>query len=150
MFQLSVVAVVLSAWYGGLGPGLGRSITVSLGTFPACRADPTLLRVVFTNLLHNALKFTRAKGEARIEVGCLTAGEPVYYVKDNGVGFDMQYAGQLFGIFQRLHREDAFEGTGVGLAIVQRIGHRHGGRIWAEARPGLGAAFYFTLGGKQA
>lgn len=125
----------------------GRSVKVSLGSFPACEADPTLLKVVFTNLLHNALKFTRTREEARIEVGCLTAGEPIYYVKDNGIGFDMQYARQLFGMFQRLHQQDVFEGTGVGLAIVQRIVRRHGGRIWAEAQKDLGATFYFTLSG---
>lgn len=124
----------------------GRSVKVSLGSFPPCEADPTLLKVVFTNLLHNALKFTRPRDEARIEVGCLTAGgPPIYYVKDNGVGFDMQYAGQLFGMFQRLHQDGPFEGMGVGLAIVQRIVRRHGGRIWAEAEKDLGAAFYFTL-----
>jgi len=128
----------------------GRSVKVSLGSFPPCEADPTLLKVVFTNLLHNALKFTRTRAEARIEVGCLTAGgPPIYYVKDNGVGFDMQYAGQLFGMFQRLHQEGPFEGTGVGLAIVQRIVRRHGGKIWAEAEKDLGATFYFTLSGGE-
>lgn len=125
----------------------GRQVKIVVADMPPCKADPTLLRVVFTNLLHNALKFTRHHDDARIEVGALTGGEPVYYVKDNGVGFDMQYAPQVFEIFKRLHRDDAIEGSGVGLAIVQRIIQRHGGRIWAEAAEGQGAAFYFTLAG---
>jgi signal transduction histidine kinase len=124
----------------------GRRVRVSIGDLPPCQADPALLKQVFVNFLSNALKFTRRREDAQIEVGSLnSSGEPVYYVQDNGVGFDMKYADKLFGVFQRLHRAEDYEGTGVGLAIVQRIVHRHGGRVWAEADKG--ATFYFTVGG---
>ncbi len=109
-------------------------------------ADPNLIRVVLENLLGNAWKFTRNRHQARIEFSmAMGGGERVYCVKDNGVGFDMVYADKLFGPFQRLHRPEEFPGTGIGLATVQRLIHRHRGRIWAESRPGHGAAFYFTL-----
>ncbi len=113
---------------------------------PRCLADPTLLKQVFRNLIANAIKFTRPREVAIIEIGAKRMdGEQAYYVKDNGVGFDMKFASRLFGIFQRMHSDTEFEGTGVGLAIVQRIVRLHGGRIWAEAEPGKGASFYFTL-----
>lgn len=112
-----------------------------------CRADPTLLKQVFSNLIGNALKYSRKSERPVVTIGCETqADEVVYYVKDNGVGFDMAYANKLFGVFQRLHRAEDFPGTGVGLAIVHRIVDRHGGRVWAEAKPDQGATFYFTLG----
>ena len=129
----------------------GREVTVVVGDLPPCQADAGLLRQVFANLLDNAIKFTRRRAQARIEVGCeWQAGVPVYFVRDNGAGFDMRNAGRLFGVFQRLHTADEYEGTGVGLATVQRIIHRHGGRIWAEAAPDQGATFYFTLGREAA
>jgi light-regulated signal transduction histidine kinase (bacteriophytochrome) len=128
----------------------GRQIDMRIGELPPCQADPVLLKQLFANLLSNALKFTRLRAVAVIEIGCLGSGNPterVYFIKDNGAGFDMRYADKLFGVFQRLHGADEYEGTGVGLAIVQRIVHRHGGRVWAEAEVDKGAAFYFTLEG---
>jgi len=124
-----------------------RQIEFSISDLPVCQADPALLQQVWVNLLANALKFTRQRQIAKIEVGYQqTDGEYVYFVKDNGVGFDIKYTHKLFGVFQRLHRAEEYDGTGVGLAIVQRIIHRHGGRVWAEAEVNEGAMFYFTLG----
>ncbi len=124
----------------------GRKIEFKVGVLPISYGDHSMLYHVLLNLLSNALKFTRPKAKARIEFGGQTAiGETVYYVKDNGVGFDMAYADKLFGVFQRLHGTDEFEGTGVGLAIVQRIVVRHGGRVWAESGKNGGATFYFSL-----
>ncbi len=123
-----------------------RRIEFKLNDLPACRGDRSLLRQVLQNLLANAIKFTRTKSPAHIEFGAQAAsGETIYYIKDNGVGFDMKYAHKLFGVFQRLHGSEEFEGTGVGLAIVQRIVLHHGGRIWAEGTVGKGATFYFSL-----
>ncbi|HLD48252.1 MAG TPA: PAS domain S-box protein, partial [Desulfobaccales bacterium] len=127
-----------------------RKVQWDLKPLPATRADRALMHQVWVNLLGNALKFTRRKEPASIEVGCQTGGdEDIYYVKDNGVGFDMQFAHKLFGVFQRLHRYEEFEGTGVGLALAQRIVQRHGGRIWAEGQINGGACFYFSLPRRQ-
>ncbi len=123
-----------------------RTIQFTIKPLPLAHGDHTVIRQVFVNLLSNAIKFTRHREAAIIEVGSrVEENENIYYIKDNGVGFDMQYAGKLFGVFQRLHSEAEFEGTGVGLAIVKRIIQRHGGRVWAEGKVNEGATFYFTL-----
>ena len=148
----------------------GRKIVWKIHPLPPVRADRALLRMVLVNLISNAVKFTGARAEARIEIGCLTekqkaeirkaqSGVPfllsafpistleetVIFIRDNGAGFDPRYAGKLFGVFQRLHSHDEFEGTGIGLANVQRIIHRHGGRVWAEGAVDGGATFYFSI-----
>jgi PAS domain S-box-containing protein len=125
----------------------GRHVEVKRHALGEVRADPALVRIAVANLLSNAIKFSRGRDPARIEIGCVPAGrETVYYVRDNGAGFDMRYATKLFGMFQRLHGHGRFEGSGVGLASVQQIVSRHGGRIWAESAEGAGATFFFTLG----
>jgi PAS domain S-box-containing protein len=124
----------------------GERPAAGIDALPGASADPAMLRQVWANLIGNAYKYSAKRGDARIEVGGRAEGaENLYWVRDNGAGFDMKYAAKLFGVFQRLHRADEFAGTGVGLAIVQRVVSRHGGRVWAEARPGEGACFYFTL-----
>ena len=127
----------------------GRTIDFIIGNLGIADADPGLLKQALVNLLSNAIKFTRDNHPSIIEIGCTSKtdlGEATtYYVKDNGAGFDMKYYDKLFGVFQRLHSNAEYPGTGVGLAIVQRVIHRHGGRVWAEAKPGEGATFYFTL-----
>ncbi len=124
----------------------GRQLEIRVSELPECLGDPALLKPVFVNLISNAIKFTRAKETAIVEIGWREQnGEEVFFVRDNGAGFDMRYAHKLFGAFQRLHNRDEFEGTGIGLSIVQRVIRRHGGRIWAEAEVGKGARFYFTL-----
>ena len=126
--------------------GENGAAMVTIGTLPAAQGDIGLLRQVWMNLLGNALKYSRNAAPPRIEIEGEVRGLQVEYrVRDNGVGFDMAYADKLFGVFQRLHRDEEFEGTGVGLATVQRILHRHGGHVWADARPGGGATFFFTL-----
>jgi light-regulated signal transduction histidine kinase (bacteriophytochrome) len=125
----------------------GRKIIWHIGSLPICYGDPAMLRLVFGNLVSNAVKFTRAREQAEIEINSLnhTPDEVVVFVKDNGVGFDMKYKDKLFGVFQRLHSQEAFEGTGIGLATVQRIVQGHGGRVWAEASVNTGATFYVML-----
>jgi signal transduction histidine kinase len=126
--------------------GQGRNIEWRVGKMPVIECDPGLMKLAFYNLLSNAMKYSRPRDPAIIETGDrLINGERVFFVRDNGVGFNMKYAHKLFGVFERLHRREDFDGTGVGLAIVQRIVHKHGGRIWAEAQLDRGATFYFTL-----
>ena len=129
----------------------GRAVEIKIDPMPPVLSDPVLLEEVFSNLIGNGIKFTRDREAAVVEVGAeVPAGsqEPVFFVRDNGIGFDMRYAEKIFGVFQRLHRGHEYEGTGAGLAIVQRIISRHGGRVWADALPGQGATFHFTLGGQ--
>ena len=133
-----------------LKPSDDPKADIHVAALPAAQGDPALIRQVLANLLENAVKFSRNRPEPSIEVGSFERdGEQVYFVKDNGVGFDMKYYDKLFGVFQRLVTEKEFEGTGVGLAIVQRLVTRHGGRVWAEAGPGEGATFFFTLNRKE-
>jgi PAS domain S-box-containing protein len=132
-----------------LQPALeGRAVELTVDELPSIEGDPALLQQVFLNLIGNAIKYTKGREPARIEVGARTDpnGDLVYFVRDNGAGFDMQYAHKLFAVFQRLHRAEEYEGTGVGLALVHRIITKHGGRVWADAKVGGGATFFFTLG----
>ena len=129
----------------------GREVDVRVGDLPPCQADPIMLRQVYANLISNAIKFARRREQAVIEIGCQEqGGESVYFVKDNGAGFDMKYAGKIFTVFQRLHKAEEYEGTGVGLANVKQIVRRHGGRVWIEAAPDKGATVYFTLSWRSA
>jgi len=125
----------------------GRNVTWKIGPLPDLYGDRSMLKQVLVNLISNAVKFTRTRQQPEIEIGCTEKRKEgvVVFIRDNGVGFDMKYVNKLFGVFQRLHRTDEFEGTGIGLATVQRIVHRHGGQVWAEAQVGSGATFYLSL-----
>ena len=138
---------LVSAVLADLTPALaGCTTKVEVKALPDSLGDAPMIQVLWTNLLDNAIKFTWSNPAGVIEIGAVTSEkEIVYYIRDNGVGFDMQYAGKLFGVFQRLHCQHEFPGTGIGLAIVQRIVARHGGRVWAEGQVDQGATFYFTL-----
>jgi two-component system sensor kinase len=123
-----------------------RPLQLKVERLASAYGDPAMIRQVFFNLLTNAIKFSRSRENAVIEIGCETEDKTnTYYVRDNGVGFDMHHVDKLFGVFQRLHDSEQFEGTGIGLAIVQRIIHRQGGQVWAKGEIGRGATFYFTL-----
>jgi light-regulated signal transduction histidine kinase (bacteriophytochrome) len=123
-----------------------RNIQWKISFLPPVTGDRAMLRIVLMNLITNALKFTRSRTVAQIEIGFeKNETETVIFIRDNGVGFDMAYADKLFGVFQRLHRQEDFEGTGIGLANVHRVIHRHGGRTWAESEVDRGATFYFSL-----
>jgi len=124
-----------------------RQIAWKIGPLPDVEADPSMLRQVWINLIDNAIKYTRPRESAQVEIGCddSAASEFTFFIRDNGVGFDMQYADKLFGVFQRLHRAEDFEGTGIGLANVRRIISRQGGHVWAEGKKDEGATFFFSL-----
>ena len=147
---LDLSAIARSAWEDILSTEPARSVAFKVAEGLAARGDAVLVRSVLQNLLGNAFKYSRRMQGAAVEFGSSEQdGETVFFVRDNGAGFDMAYADKLFGVFQRLHAHGEFEGSGIGLATVQRIIQRHGGRIWAEAKPDQGATFYFTLPGRQ-
>jgi len=125
----------------------GRDIAWKIGPLPVCYGDRSMLKLVMVNLVSNAVKFTSRRKSAEIEIGCIEAdkAEVEVFVRDNGAGFDMQYVNKLFGVFERLHLSEQFEGTGIGLATVQRIIHRHGGKVRGEGAVDQGATFYFSL-----
>jgi light-regulated signal transduction histidine kinase (bacteriophytochrome) len=144
--RLNMTALVHAVYEDSVLPEVQAQFVLSIAPLPEANGDPALLRQVWSNLLSNAIKYTLPQPVRRIEVGGYRQGdEHIYFVKDTGVGFNPAYAHKLFGVFQRLHRAEEFEGTGVGLAIVQRIVQRHGGRVWGEGEVDRGATFYFSL-----
>jgi two-component system sensor kinase len=148
--ELDMEALVTSVFRELQAQAPERHLEMVLNPLPSAFGDRTLINQVLANLLGNAIKFTAPREKGIIEVGGWTEGkENIYFVRDNGVGFDMRYVGKIFGVFQRLHRREDFEGTGVGLAIVQRIINRHGGRVWATSKVEGGAEFYFALPRKE-
>ena len=149
--DIDMTPLALSAFQGLITAHSVPTPQLNIKTLPPTRGDSTMLRQVFVNLLDNAIKFSSLRKDAAIEVGgSCDQNQNVYYVKDNGVGFDEKYSARLFGVFQRLHTDEEFAGTGVGLALVQRIILRHGGRVWAESKLGIGATFYFAIPAKKA
>jgi light-regulated signal transduction histidine kinase (bacteriophytochrome) len=150
MTTVDVRSLVLESVERLRAAGSFREVELRVGELPAAHGDPVLLATVWTNLIANAFKFTGRTPHPIVEIGCGEEhGVRFYFVRDNGAGFDMQYAIRLFGMFQRFHAESQFEGTGAGLAIARSIIERHGGRIWAEGAPDLGATFRFTLGAER-
>jgi PAS domain S-box-containing protein len=146
LVDVDMTTLASSAFQGLISAHPGHPPRLNIKTLPPTQGDSTMLRQVFINLLDNAIKFSSRRKNAAIEVGgSCDHNQNIYYVKDNGVGFDENYAARLFGVFQRLHSEEEFTGTGVGLALVQRIVLRHGGRVWAESKLGQGATFYFAI-----
>jgi len=144
--DIDMNALAREVWQGLESQRAGRTVEFRLLDLPMACGDPAAMRQVWQNLLSNALKFSRGRELALIELGCEVSNtENAYYVRDNGAGFDMDYIGKLFSLFQRLHGMDEFEGTGVGLAIVKRFVVKHGGRVWAEGKRGEGATFWFAL-----
>ena len=144
--NVDMTPLALSAFQGLITAHPAQAPQLNIKTLPPVRGDSTMLRQVFVNLLDNAIKFSSRRKDPAIEVGgSCGQNQTVYYVKDNGVGFDEKYSARLFGVFQRLHTDEEFAGTGVGLALVQRIILRHGGRVWAESKLGKGATFYFAI-----
>jgi len=138
--------LVREVWAGFEHDLKGRNVNIDIGNLPEIFGDAAMLREVVANLLANSVKFTRQKKAAVVKVGAsVENNENVFSIRDNGVGFDMTYKDKLFNVFQRLHAVDEFEGTGIGLALVQRIIHRHGGRVWAEGKVGDGAVFWFSF-----
>jgi light-regulated signal transduction histidine kinase (bacteriophytochrome) len=147
-FDLSVLARSVAGQIQDANPN--RQVSISVQEDLQVEADPNLLKIALENLLGNAWKFTSRRSIAIIEFGAIDEGGPVYFLRDNGAGFDMQYASKLFGVFQRLHADSDFQGTGIGLATVERIILKHGGKVWANAEVDHGATFYFTLGSATA
>jgi light-regulated signal transduction histidine kinase (bacteriophytochrome) len=126
--------------------GIDHNVEFHVDQLPAAQADPSLITQVWTNLISNAVKYSGKKASPKVNVGSYRDNENVvYFVKDNGAGFEMEYASKLFGVFQRLHKKEEFDGTGIGLAIIHRVVTRHGGKVWAEAKVDEGATFYFSL-----
>ena len=144
--DMRILAESCLAEFRGIETHTNQPFQFHLEVLPACSGDPGMIKQVWMNLIGNAIKYSSKEKEPRIKIGCLEeSSRNVYSVRDNGVGFDMQYAHKLFGVFQRLHSPEAFEGTGIGLALVKRIIHKHNGEVWAESTPGAGASFYFSI-----
>jgi light-regulated signal transduction histidine kinase (bacteriophytochrome) len=147
---IDMTSLVNSIYHELATPEVLKKFKFNLAELPPCMGDPILIRQMWTNLISNAIKYTLPKEQCVIEIsGTQKDGLCTYYIQDSGVGFNPKYSDKLFGLFQRLHKADEFEGTGVGLAIVQRIIHRHGGQVWGEGRLGDGATFHFTIPEKE-